>query len=428
MAQDNRGRPPFRKGPPNRRPAAPRSGTPRSGAPHHHSGRPAITITGANVKTPRLRPQWIFDNMVGSISGNPVDGEAVTILDPSGKFLGSAIYNSASKIRARFFSLGNESFDHNYVIESVRAAAARRETHFPPQDSFRVVFSDADFLPGLIVDKLGPVLVLQVLTLAADRHRDAIIETLREIYSPLGIVLRLDAAVRAKEGLSVGKVEVIGDVSKPLRLHLDGYTVFVDPLEGQKTGLFLDQRFNRRLMSPYCKNARVLDLFCHVGGWAFAAARAGARSVVGVDSSAQALALATMGAPENGVPAEAFVKEDVFDFLTDEKRASEQYDVIICDPPAFAKSHSMVNDAVRGYLSLNYRAMKRLAPGGLLVSCSCSQQLSQAEFETMLETAGRNARIYFHIVARGGQPPDHPPLLGFPESQYLKCVLLRRVG
>lgn len=388
---------------------------------------PRLVISPEKVKTPRIRPVWIFDNMVGEVSGDVVNGETVFVYDRKNKFLGSAVYNEASRIRARLFSLERETFDDAYVERAITAAVERRRAFFALDDSYRAVFSDSDFLPGLIADRIGNVLVVQLLTLAIDRRRERALDALRRKLPHSSVIVRTDAPVRQKEGLAVEPAQVEGDVAAATAVRQDGFTVYADPLAGQKTGLFLDQRFNRRLIAPWCGRARVLDLFCYVGAWSFTAARAGAKEVVAVDSSAPALDMARRGAEENGFAQIRFECGDVFDYLGSAGLRSERYDVIVCDPPAFAKTRKQVKEALRAYLTLNYRTMRLLAPGGLLATSSCSQHVGRDEFETVLELAARNARMRFHVVARGTQAPDHPILPDLPESEYLKCVLLRRV-
>jgi 23S rRNA (cytosine1962-C5)-methyltransferase len=387
---------------------------------------PRLTITMQNIRTPRVRHIWVFDNMVESLQGEPKDGGTVHVQDTKGRFLGSAVYNSQSRIRARIFSLAPERYDGAYIQKSIAAAVKRRRARYAATESFRVVFADSDGLPGLIVDKLANVLVVQLLTLAADLMRERIVGELRVHFPYAPVVVRTDTQVREKEGLTLGEPHVRGEVPSPLAVEMDGVTLFADPLGGHKTGLFLDQRLNRRLILPHCPGARVADLFCHVGGWALAAARAGAREVVAVDSSEPALALARLGAEATGTPQVRFECAEAFDWVVAAAERGDRYDVVVCDPPAFAKTHAQVEDAIRAYLSLNYRAMKLLPPGGILAACSCSQHVDAVQFEEVLETAARNADLRFQILARGGQPPDHPVLLGFPESDYLKCVVLQR--
>ncbi|MCX7625480.1 MAG: class I SAM-dependent rRNA methyltransferase [Candidatus Sumerlaeaceae bacterium] len=392
-----------------------------------HCRLPALTVQGRKSPQGSQIPVWIYDTLVEQIYGNVADGETVAIFSKAGKFLGSAVYNSHSKIRARLFSYDLREFDDDYIEHAIIAAWNRRRMHYPIKESFRVVYSEADALPGLIVDKLADVLVIQFLTLAVERHADCIVRTLKALFSPAAVVIRRDAPMRAREGLEVSEAEVLGNVSLPLAVELDGVTYLCDPIHGQKTGLYLDQRFNRRLLAPYARGKSVLDLFCHVGGWALAAAKAGAASVLGVDSASPALELARQAAADYGWTNVEFVESDVFDFLEQKRQESATYDVIICDPPAFAKSQRHLPEAERAYLSLNYRAMKLLPVAGILVTCSCSQHLSEEQFILILETAARNARIRFQLIERGGQPPDHPELLGLPESRYLKCLFLRRM-
>jgi len=390
--------------------------------------RPALVVQGRKSPQGLQIPVWIYDTAILGTSGNCADGETVAVFSKSGKFLGSAIFNSASKIRARLFSYDMTSFDDDYVEHAIIRAWNRRRTHYDVNDSCRVVFSESDGLPGLIVDKLGDVLVIQSLTLAIERRLEVIIRTLRALFAPKATVTRRDSPYRVREGLEVADPEVVGELKQPLAVELDGVTYFCDPLHGQKTGMYLDQRLNRRLLKPYAAGKRVLDLFCHVGGWALAAAKAGATRVLGVDSASPALELARRAASVAEWSHVEFVESDVFDFLEEKRNElAGSFDVVVCDPPAFAKSQKHLAEAERAYLSLNYRAMKILPVGGLLVTCSCSQHLSEEHFQLILETAARNARMRFQIVALGGQPPDHPVLLGFPESRYLKCVFLQRI-
>jgi len=395
-----------------------------------HKDEPRIVITGARVKTPRIRPVWIFDNMVAETQGLVACGQTVYVYDRHNKFLGSAIYNEKSKIRARIFSLDRELFDNRYVARVAETAVERRRQFYPPDDSFRAIYSDSDFLPGVIADKLGTVVVAEFLTLAAHLRQAPIIAALENLLQPQGMVIRMNDPALKKEGIEIPEQPVItrGDVPEMLHVQTDGFVLFADPILGQKSGLFLDQRFNRRLITPWCSGKRVLDLFCYTGGWAFTAAKAGAAEVVAVDSSGDALKLGRAAADENGFNQVRFEQADVFDFLAAETGRNRQYDVIVCDPPAFAKAHKHIPEATRAYLSLNYRAMKLLKPGGVLATCSCSHHVSSGDFDRILETAARNARMNFHVAARGAQAPDHPILLGLPESDYLKCVLLRRIS
>lgn len=404
------------------------SAPPRPFAPHAHPpDEPRLIATFEKTFTLRIRHHWIYDNMVAETSGALADGETVYIYDRRHKFLGSAIYNSASRIRARIFSLEHRPFDDAYVREAVAAAVRRRRALFPEGDSFRAVYSDADGLPGVVADLIGGILSVQLLTLAADRRADTILAALKDTLSPAATIVHRDLAVRTKEGLPLLEPRIEGTIPEAVPVAQDGFTTFADLRAGQKTGLFLDQRFNRRLIIPFCREAAVLDLFSYVGGWALTAAAAGARDVVAVDSSASAVELGRRGAAENGFPQVRFECVDAFDYLASATARGARFDVVVCDPPAFAKTRKHASDAIKGYLSLNYRCMRLLPPGGILATSSCSHHVTPEEFEEMLETAARNARMQFQIVARGAQAPDHPPLLGFPESEYLKCLVLQRV-
>jgi 23S rRNA (cytosine1962-C5)-methyltransferase len=365
--------------------------------------------------------------MVAATGGDLRDGGTAYVYDQENKFLGSAIYNSNSRICARQFSLDRVEFDNDYIESAIREAANRRSNIFEKYDTYRVVFSDSDFVPGLIVDKIGNCLSVQLLTLAVDERSSQIVRVLQDLFSPQAIVLNRSSAVREKEGLSISDPEVIGDLPAPVEVEQDGFKLYANLTGGQKTGLFLDHRFNRRLLTPYCKDKRVLDLFCYVGAWSLSAARDGASEVIGVDSSADAIELARRAAEVNGYGQVSFVDSDAFDFVTQTQQSGGKFDVIVCDPPAFAKTRKHVPDAIKAYLSLNYRAMKMLPTGGILITSSCSQHVSHEEFREMLETAARNARMHFHILKAGSQPPDHPILLGLPETDYLKCYLLQRV-
>lgn len=392
-------------------------------------GLPQLTVSFENTRSSRQRYYWIFDNMVVQEPEGIGAGDTVAVVDTRGRFLGSAIYNQNSRIRARLFAVNAVSFDDDYCRKAVTSALHRRRMQYSQDESCRVVFADSDRLPGVIADVIGGVLVVQLLTYAADRFGSTLVRQLQELLAPRATVVRRDAPVRQKEGLPVQAAEILGSFENPVQVKQDEFTVYADLLGGQKTGLFLDQRDNRRLIQPYCRNARVLDLFCYVGGWAFSAAASGAREVLGIDVSASAVELARKGAEANGFSQVRFEAVDAFDYVSERAKEAnrELFDVIVCDPPAFAKTAQRINEAIKGYLSLNYRCMKLLPVGGVLATSSCSQHVSVVEFEAMLGTAARNANMQFQVLARSGQPADHPVLLGFPESEYLKCFLLQRV-
>lgn len=387
-----------------------------------------LTMSLADTKTVPIRVVWLFDTMVGELpDGEPAAGDTVYVHDAQNRFLGSAIYNPHSKIRARIFSLTKQLFSESYIRRALTKAVELRSKMGFLTGSCRVVFGESDGIPGLIVDKIGDYLVIQPLTYAVDKYVRIIVDTLNELVCPQGIVVRKDAAVRLKEGLENGDAVTHGEIPDVVGIREHDYKLFANITSGQKTGMFLDQKLNRLSIIPFSRGAKVLDLFCHVGGWAICAASNGASKVIGVDTSKPAIELAEKAVAANSLDNVEFVESDVFDFLRDHGATEDDlYDVIVCDPPAFAKTRAHFEDAMRAYLSLNYMAMKRLKPGGVLISCSCSQAVDPSDYEDMLLTAARNARIQFQILERRGAPPDHPVLLGLPETDYLKCFVLRR--
>lgn len=374
---------------------------------------------------------WVFDTMVAELpDGEPSPGSTVYVHDSKNKFLGAAIYNPHSRIRARIFSQDKVLFDYDYIGGALKKAVAlRRETGCAQDQGYRVVFGESDGLPGLVADYIGGILVIQALTYAVNKHLTYITDSLNELIGPDGIVVRNDVPIRVKEGLETGAPIIHGEIPERVRVVEDGCVMFANPAGGQKTGLFLDQRQNRESIRRFSPDARVLDLFCHVGGWGLRAAKYGASEVVCVDSSRPALDLARAAAEENGFSFVRFEEADVFDYLNKAIEAGdEKFDIIVCDPPAFAKTRQHFEEAFRAYLSLNYRAMKLLKPGGVLVSCTCSQAVSSEDFDTILATASRNARMQFQMLERRGAPADHPVLVGLPETDYLKCYVLKHMA
>lgn len=389
----------------------------------------SLIVTLDDTNNVPVRLVWIYDSMVGELpDGEPSAGDTVFVYDHNNRFTGSAIYNPNSRIRARIFSLTRRKFDEAYLREAIEKAISTRKLLGLLNESCRAISGEGDGIPGLIADKIGDYLVVQPLTYAVDRHLAFIVDQLNSQLAPAGIVVRKDVPIRAKEGLSVEEPTIHGEVPERVKVSEEGCIMFANPAGGQKTGLFLDQRLNRAVLKPFCKDARVLDLFCHVGGWAIRAAKYGASEVIGVDSSESALELAKSGATANGFDNVSFVEDDVFEYLRKlDSEPESLFDVIVCDPPAFAKTRAHYEEAFRAYLSLNYLVMKKLKPGGVLITCSCSQAVSTNEFNEALLTSARNARMQFQVIEKRGAPQDHPVLLGLPESEYLKCFVMRRI-
>ena len=374
-------------------------------------------------------------------------GSVVRVLDPRGKFLGTALYSSSSQIAIRMISHGSVADLPALVAERIRAAIAYRKELVSNTDAYRIVFSEADFLPGLIVDRYSDVLSMQILTQAMDAApvREAILQTLREELQPAGIVERVDARIRELEqlpplqsGLRWGEKsstvismngekmngghtnseETSGNETSGVRFHYDG-------LEGQKTGAFLDQRENYAAAARYA-HGEALDAFCYQGGFALHVAlhpAAKCSSVTGIDSSRPALEMAEKNATLNGRELE-WIEANAFDLLREYSAANRRYDTIVLDPPAFAKTKRDLEKALGGYKELNLRAMKMLRSGGILVTCSCSFHVGAQDFLEMVADAARDAHKSLRVVENRGAAKDHPILLNVPETSYLQCLIL----
>jgi len=367
---------------------------------------------------------WIYRNEIADVVGAE-DGSVVEILDHSGRYLGSGYYNSVSVIAARMLTRDQETIDAAFFARRLREAQDHRRSFAGQAASYRLVHSEGDFLPGLIVDKFDQILVVQTLTLGMERWKDSICSALAELVSPRGMYERNDAPVRQLEGMTE-RTGFLGDPFDPLvTIDEHGMKLLVDVQRGQKTGHFLDQAANRMAVARYCRGARVLDCFSYTGGFAIQAARAGASAVTGLEQAEPALDLARANAMANGVAGIcAFEGGNVFDTLRLLEKQKSKFDVVILDPPAFARSRSALPGAVRGYKEINLRAMKLLQRGGILASCSCSHHLSEEAFTRILVEAAADVGCQLRLLERRGQPPDHPVLPAVPESSYLKCLIV----
>jgi 23S rRNA (cytosine1962-C5)-methyltransferase len=398
----------------------------------------SVKLSSRGVARLQGRHPWVYRSdvdLVGANAGaNDVPpGSVVRVFDPRGKFLGTALYSSSSQIAIRMISHGSVADLPALVAERIRAAIAYRKELVSNTDAYRIVFSEADFLPGLIVDRYNDVLCLQILTQAMDSApvRAAIVQTLREELQPEGIVERVDPRIRELEqlpprpsGLLQGEKSstvirmnggrMNGDEKTGVRFHYDG-------LEGQKTGAFLDQRENYAATAQYA-HGEALDAFCYQGGFALHLA-AKCSSVTGVDSSRPALEMAENNATLNAREIE-WIEGNAFDLLREYAAANRRYDTIVLDPPAFAKTKRDLEKALGGYKELNLRAMKMLRPGGLLVTCSCSFHVSGADFLEVVADAARDAHKSLRVVENRGAAKDHPMLLNVPETNYLKVLIL----
>jgi len=362
---------------------------------------------------------WIFASDVVD-RGDAAPGDAVRVLDPKSKFLGVAHYSSTSQITLRLLSTRPEIIDRTFFRDRLAAALAHRERVVHNSDAYRLVFSEGDLLPGLIVDRYGPYLALQTLNQGMDRARDVIVDCLQELLAPAGILARNDASVRKLEGLPLEVITLAGEIPERVHIRMNGLQLEADLLHGQKTGVYLDQRENYLAAGRWARG-RVLDCFTSSGGFALHAA-ARAESVEAVDSSPGALATAESNAKANGIANINFRQADVFDFLSGLER---RYSMIVLDPPAFAKSRRAVDDAARGYKDINFRALRLLDSGGVLVTCSCSHHMSEGAFYEVIAQAALDAGKTLRVLERRTQASDHPILLTVPETMYLKCLVLQ---
>src|SRR6202140_4515857 len=388
---------------------------------------PSVKLSARGVARLQGRHPWVYRSDVAEPNGVPA-GSLVRVFDQRGKFLGTALYSSSSQIAIRMISHGSVADLPALVAERIRAAIAYRKKLVSNTDAYRIVFSEADFLPGLIVDRYNDVLCLQILTQAMDAVpvREAVLQTLKEELQPAGIVERVDARIRELEQLPPLPSRLLwGEKSSTVFTMSDGVRFHYDGLEGQKTGAFLDQRENYAAAARYA-HGEALDAFCYQGGFALHLAlqnQSKCSSVVGVDSSRPALEMAEKNAALNGRELE-WIEANAFDLLREYSAANRRYDTIILDPPAFAKNKRDLEKALGGYKELNLRAMKMLRPGGFLVTCSCSYHVEAADFFEVVADAARDAHKSFRVIENRGAAKDHPMLLNVPETSYLKCLIL----
>ena len=364
---------------------------------------------------------WVFRSDIARFEGDFEPGEVLNVESSRGRFLGKAYCNPASEITLRMMTLKDEPVDKDFIFRRVREAIDYRRS-FADLQSCRMIYAESDRLPALIVDSFGGVLVLQCLALGMERFKQDVVDALVESLHPMGIWERNDVPVRKHEGLPMTTGLLYGEVPDRVEFSENGVRFWVDVKEGQKTGFFLDQKENRAAIAPFVRGQRVLDCFSHTGSFALHAGHYGAKEVIGVDISDYACQFAEENARLNGLEQTVHFKAaNCFDLLGEESRAGEKYDVIILDPPAFTKSRSAIESARRGYKEINLRAMKMLRPGGILVTCSCSQHIVPTLFRDIVAEAARDARVQLRQIEFRTQGRDHPILPAAPETQYLKC-------
>lgn len=374
---------------------------------------------------------WIFDNEIATIMGSFVNGDIVLIHDFDGYPLGKGFINTNSRITVRLLSRDEQTvIDEVFFEKRVRDAWEYRKKVVDTR-SCRVIFGEADFFPGLVVDKFSDVLVVQSLALGIDRYKEMIIELLKKVLKEDGIQIRgvyerSDAKVRRQEGMELVKGFIGPEFPTLVEIEENQVKYQVDVKDGQKTGFFLDQKYNRLAIQKLCKNAKVLDCFTHTGSFALNAGIAGASSVLGVDASALAVDQAAANARLNGLEDRVqFLCRDVFELLPELEEKEEKFDVVILDPPAFTKSRSSIKNAVKGYREINLRALKLVREGGFLATCSCSHFMDYELFTQTIGQAARSSHKRLRQVEYRTQAPDHPILWAADESYYLKFYIFQ---
>ena len=393
------------------------------------SSLPVVRISGRGARRLQDGHVWVYRSDILSADG-VAPGAAVGITDERGKFLGTALYSSSSQIAIRMIS--NHAVDDlsRLLRDRIHGAISYRERVVRDTDAYRVIFSEADFLPGLIVDRYNDLLSMQVLTQAMDAEpvRGVVVSELNARLKPVSIAERVDPRIRELENLpprpsGLVQRELQGEIQPEKTstvFTMNGVRFRYEALEGQKTGSFLDQRENYAAAARFA-HGEALDVFCYQGGFALHLAQACSK-ITGVDSSRPALEVADRNAQLNGRDIE-WVEANAFDLLRDYADAGRRYDTIVLDPPAFAKSKSNLETALRGYKELNLRALKMLRPGGILVTCCCSYHVSAAQYLDVVRVSARDVRRNLRIVENRGQAKDHPILLNVPETEYLKCII-----
>ena len=395
-----------------------------------------ITLKKGGGRTLKAGGAWIYDNEIDSVTGDVADGELVHVHDFDGYYIGIGFINRKSKITVRMMSrVKGTQIDDAFIKMRVKNAIDYRMAVIKEEDrsAFRVIFGEADWLPGIVIDKFADILVVQSLALGIDNFKLKIVEFAREIlgeygYNIRGVYERSDAKVRDLEGMPRIKGFIGDEFETKVQIEENGVRYIVDVQDGQKTGFFLDQKYNRASIRPICKGARVLDCFTHTGSFALNAGMAGAREVTGVDASELAVNQAAENARLNGIDnIVKFECRDVFELLPELEKKGEKFDVVILDPPAFTKSRESVKKAVRGYREINLRAMKLVKDGGFLATCSCSHFMEPELFTKTIGEAAHDVHKRLRQVEYRTQCSDHPILWAADESLYLKFYIFQVV-
>ena len=390
-----------------------------------------VNLKKGEGRTLKAGGMWVYDNEIASTMGEIVDGGLVEVHDFDGYFMGIGYINRRSKITVRMMSRRTREIDRAFIEQRVRACVDYRK-HTVDMSSCRLIFGEADFLPGIVIDKFSDVLVVESLALGIDRFKPLIVELLKQVLKEEGMPIRgvyerSDAKVRLQEGMERFKGFIGEEFDTKVSIVENGVKYMVDVKDGQKTGFFLDQKYNRAAIRPMCKDAKVLDCFTHTGSFALNAGMAGAKSGLGVDASELGVAQATENAALNGLSDRvSFICEDVFELLPRLEKEGDLFDVVILDPPAFTKSRNSIKNAVKGYREINLRAMKLVKNGGYLATCSCSHFMNPELFSKTIGEAAANVHKRLRQIEYKTQSPDHPILWSRDEeSLYLKFYIFQ---
>lgn len=387
---------------------------------------PIVHVVNGRQKKLLQGHPWVYGNEIERVEGEIEDGGLVTVVDFRGRYMGTGFYNSKSLITVRLLTHRQEEITDELIASRVKAACDYRRfvMNRPGTDSCRLIYGEADRLPGVIADRFGGVIVLQVLALGMERFTQTIADALLACEKPDCLLLQNDDAIRRKEGMACFTRVLYGTLPEENIIHENGVKLAVDVLGGQKTGYFLDQKDNHLFVRQFCKDARVLDCFSYIGAFALNAAAAGAKEVTAVDISEAAVQLIEKNAALNGADITA-VCANCFDFLRAQVKAGEKYDVVVLDPPAFTKAHANMASACRGYKEIALSAMRLLPAGGVLATHSCSYHMPEEVFVNTVLSAAQDLHRQVRVITLRRQDIDHPVLAGYPESHYLKSLWLQ---
>lgn len=387
---------------------------------------PIVHVVNGRQKKLLQGHPWVYGNEIERVEGEIEDGGLVTVVDFRGRYMGTGFYNSKSLITVRLLTHRQEEITDELIASRVKAACDYRRfvMNRPGTDSCRLIYGEADRLPGVIADRFGGVIVLQVLALGMERFTQTIADALLACEKPDCLLLQNDDAIRRKEGMECFTRVLYGTLPEENIIHENGVKLAVDVLGGQKTGYFLDQKDNHLFVRQFCKDARVLDCFSYIGAFALNAAAAGAKEVTAADISEAAVQLIEKNAALNGADITA-VCANCFDFLRAQVKAGEKYDVVVLDPPAFTKAHANMASACRGYKEIALSAMRLLPAGGVLATHSCSYHMPEEVFVNTVLSAAQDLHRQVRVITLRRQDIDHPVLAGYPESHYLKSLWLQ---